>query len=142
VFLPQPYCPFGASVFVHDDAQSLIVALLPTGFDRPLFTKRKGALNKSIYARSYSEVKSKIAKLKAAPSTQRQLTSLVNMEQLSFMWLDDKKIQIKESTYARYYQVIYSHIVPYFNTRPVLKLAKRLKLVYTIVMDMNEQKSE
>jgi integrase len=77
---------------------------------------------KSIYARSYGEIKSKMMKIKAVPNTQRRLTSLVSMEQLSFMWLDDKRIQIKESTYARYYQVIHSHIVPYFKSTPASKV--------------------
>jgi len=70
---------------------------------------------KSVYARSYAEVKIKLIKAKAVPNTQRQLTSLVSMGQLSLLWLDDKKIQIKESSYARYYQVIHGHILPYFK---------------------------
>jgi len=68
---------------------------------------------KSIYARSYTEVKAKLSKLKAVP-IHRQVTSLVTLEQLCFLWLEDKKITVKESTHARYYQVICGHIVPYF----------------------------
>jgi len=41
--------------------------------------------------------------------------AFVSMEQLSLLWLDDKKIQVKESTYARYDQVIHGHIIPYFK---------------------------
>ena len=70
---------------------------------------------KSVYAPSYSEVKAKMNKLKAIPKVQRQLTSLVTTEQLFFMWLDDKRIQVKESTYANYHQVIHGHLVPYFQ---------------------------
>jgi len=70
---------------------------------------------KSVYAPSYTEVKATMNKLKAVPKVQRQVTSLVTTEQLSFMWLEDKRVQIKESTYAAYHQVIHGHIVPYFK---------------------------
>ena len=70
---------------------------------------------KSVYAPSYTEVKAKMNKLKAVPRVQRQLTSLVTTEQLFFMWLDDKRIQVKESTYATYHQVIHGHLMPYFQ---------------------------
>ena len=70
---------------------------------------------KSVYAMSYTEVREKMNKLKAVPRVQRPLTSLVTMEQLSLLWLENKKVQIKESSYASYYQVIHGHIVPYFK---------------------------
>ena len=70
---------------------------------------------KSVYALSYTEVKAKMNKLKAVPKVQRQKTSLMTSEQLFLMWLDDKRIQVKESTYATYYQVIHGHLVPYFK---------------------------
>ena len=70
---------------------------------------------KSIYARSYTEVKEKLNKLKAVLRTQRQMTSLVSSEQLFLMWLEDKRIQLKESSYAEYVQVIHGHLMPYFQ---------------------------
>jgi len=70
---------------------------------------------KSVYAPSYGEVKAMMNKLKAVPKVQRQVTSLVTTEQLFLMWLDDKRVQIKESSFARYHQVIHGHIVPYFK---------------------------
>jgi len=70
---------------------------------------------KSVYAPSYTEIKEKMNKLKAVPKVQRPLTSLLTSEQLFLMWLDDKRIQVKQSTYANYYQVIHGHIVPYYR---------------------------
>jgi len=70
---------------------------------------------KSVYAPSYTEVKEKLNKQKAVPKIQRQMTSLVTVEQLFFMWLEDKRIQVKESSYAEYHQVIHGHILPYFQ---------------------------
>jgi len=69
---------------------------------------------KSVYGKTYSEVNEKMNKLKAVPKVQRPLTSLVTTEQLFLMWLDDKRVQVKESSYATYYQVIHGHLVPYF----------------------------
>ena len=70
---------------------------------------------KSVYAPSYTEARAKMNKLKAVPKVQRPLTSLVTTEQLFLMWLDDKRVQVKESTHATYYQVIHGHLVPYFR---------------------------
>jgi len=72
---------------------------------------------KSVYAPSYTEVKAKMNKLKAVPKVQRQLTSLLTTEQLFLMWLDDKRVQVKESTHATYHQVIHGHLIPYFHGR-------------------------
>ena len=79
---------------------------------------------KSVYAQSYTEVKEKMNKLKAVPKVQRQKTSLVTTEQLFLLWLDDKRIQVKESTYARYYQVIHGHLIPYFHGMKATMLSK------------------
>jgi hypothetical protein len=72
---------------------------------------------KSVYAPSYTEVKAKKDKAKAVPKVQRQLTSLLTTEQLFLMWLDDKRVQVKESTHATYHQVIHGHLIPYFQGR-------------------------
>jgi len=70
---------------------------------------------KSIYAKSYGEVKEKLNKLKAVPKIQRQVTSLISAEQLFLLWLEDKRVQLKESSYAEYHQVIHGHLIPYFQ---------------------------
>jgi len=70
---------------------------------------------KSVYGKSYAEAREKMSKLKAVPKVQRQLTSLVTAEQLFFMWLDNKRVQVKESTHATYHQVIHGHLIPYFQ---------------------------
>jgi len=70
---------------------------------------------KSVYAPSYSEVKQKSNKLKAVPRTQRQMTSLMSSEQLFLLWLEDKRIQLKESSFSAYHQVIHGHLLPCFR---------------------------
>jgi integrase len=68
-----------------------------------------------VYSKTYTEIKAKMDKLKAVPKVQRQVTSLVTTEQLFIMWLDDKKVQLKESSYSNYYQIVHGHLVPYFQ---------------------------
>jgi len=68
-----------------------------------------------VYGKSYTEVKAKMNKLKAVPKVQRQVTSLMTTEQLFLLWLDDKRVQVKESSYAAYHQVIHGHLIPYFR---------------------------
>ena len=72
---------------------------------------------KSVYGKTYAEVRAKMDKQKAVPKVQRQVTSLMTTEQLFLMWLDDKRIQVKESTYAAYHQVIHGHLISYFHGR-------------------------
>ena len=72
---------------------------------------------KSVYGKTYAEVKAKLDKQKAVPKVQRQVTSLMTTEQLFLMWLDDKRIQVKESTYAAYHQVIHGHLISHFHGR-------------------------
>jgi len=77
---------------------------------------------KSVYGAGYTEVKEKMNKLKAVPKVQRQVTSLMTTEQLFLLWLDDKRIQVKESTYATYYQVMHGHLIPYFQRQKAEQL--------------------
>ena len=79
---------------------------------------------KSLYASCYADIKLKIKQIKAVPNTHRKLTSLVNMEQLSLLWLDNKKINLKESSFARYHQVIHGQILPYFKNIKLSKISK------------------
>jgi len=73
---------------------------------------------KSLYGATYAEAKEKKKKLEAVPKVRRQETSLVTTEQLFLMWLDNKKVNLKQSSYATYHQVIHGHIIPYFqNTK-------------------------
>ncbi|MCL2164310.1 MAG: site-specific integrase [Oscillospiraceae bacterium] len=71
---------------------------------------------KSVYGMTYAEVKAKLDKLKAVPKGQRQVTSLMTTEQLFLLWLDNKRVKLKESSYSTYYQVIHGHIIPYFKS--------------------------
>lgn len=81
------------------------------------YIKSKGLDKKTkygyVYAESYAEVKDKLNERKANPVIQVQ--SDVNsktMEQVCILWLDVIKTQIKHSTYVKYYNTVYNHIIP------------------------------
>lgn len=73
------------------------------------------ACYKSVYGHTYSEVKDKMKRVKTDNKKESKLYYITTY-QLCFEWLESKKIIIKQSTYAQYYNLIDKHIVPYFKT--------------------------
>lgn len=69
---------------------------------------------KSIYATSYAEVKNKY-KLLLNGNTKKEPATILSVERLCILWLEDIKITVKESTYSNYYGMIHNHIIPYFK---------------------------
>lgn len=68
---------------------------------------------RSVYARSYSEVKKKLAEQKAMGSVPKKpQNSEPTISSIADMWLSSKKLKVKESTYSKYYDLVKNHIVP------------------------------
>ena len=66
-----------------------------------------------LYAKSYTEVKEKLNEIKSQPSVLYQTqTATKTLAQMCTLWLDESKTQIKHSTYVKYYNIIYNHIIP------------------------------
>lgn len=65
----------------------------------------------SIYAKTYTEVKEKINKARSNYSIVSNKNSL-NIENIFVIWLCDIKTSVKSSTYSRYYDIVYNHIIP------------------------------
>ena len=66
-----------------------------------------------LYAKSYTEVKEKLNEIKSQPSVFYQMqTATKTLAQMCTLWLDESKPQIKHSTYVKYYNIIYNHIIP------------------------------
>lgn len=85
------------------------------------YTEEGKACYKSIYARSYTEVKEKVKsyqkqELKSKPVTSKTVDEVCNE------WLESISIRIKQSTYALYYARITKHIIPYFKNINVSKI--------------------
>lgn len=66
-----------------------------------------------LYAKSYTEVKEKLNEIKSQPSVfcQTQVATKT-LAQMCTCWLDENKTQIKHSTYVKYYNIVYNHIIP------------------------------
>ena len=65
----------------------------------------------SIYGKTYKEVKA-LLKTKEITIDFQKPSSNHTMENLCMEWLSYVKIRIKESTYARYYDLIRNHVIP------------------------------
>lgn len=73
-----------------------------------------------VYASSYAEVKDKLDKKKANPVIQVQTEgSIKTMEQVCFLWLEEIKTQIKNSTYVKYYNILHNHIIPFIGKHKI-----------------------
>jgi|GEM_PF-1417761 len=69
---------------------------------------------KSVYGRSYAEVKSKYSLLQNG-SMKKEPTTILTVDRLCILWLEDVQITVKQSTYANYYSIVHNHIMPYFQ---------------------------
>lgn len=84
---------------------------------------------KYLYARTYTEVKSKLNNAqKITPST-NCIEKTKNNDKYEF-WLDDwlrsKRLSVKESTYIRYRNTIDNHIKPELGSYPISKISTAL----------------
>lgn len=81
-----------------------------------------------VYGKSYSEAK---AKLKSSQIAEAILTvdpdkGATTYEVVLNLWLTASQINVKESTYARYYQLVKRHIIPSLGKYPVSKIGTPL----------------
>lgn len=67
-----------------------------------------------IYGKTYSEVKQNLLKMKVLPQqrSEKQGNKAITYSQLLDDWLRSSRLNIKESTYARYAHLIQKHIKP------------------------------
>jgi len=66
-----------------------------------------------IYAKSYSEVKK--LKMEVINGHIQKPMKTIDTTELFTKWLERKKINVKQSTYSKYYNIIYTHIIPHFK---------------------------
>ena len=84
-----------------------------------------------VYARTYNEVKRLLIDKKANSSMQdAERQSGILYEDLLDEWVQYTRINIKESTYARYLHLINTHIKPQLGKYPVSKISTQLIEAY------------
>lgn len=81
-----------------------------------------------VYAKTYSEVKQLLLKRKSTTAKQTDLLSKssVSYNDVLDAWLQSSRINIKESTYARYFRLIETHIRPYLGKYHLSKISTQL----------------
>ncbi len=67
---------------------------------------------KSIYAKSYSEIKSKLRSQLTDKKTQSVIKTSLTVQDICAQWLSEIEIRIKQSTFAKYTHIVNKHIVP------------------------------
>lgn len=75
-----------------------------------------------VYARTYREVRDKLTAIrsgKSQSSTEDNLVCTHRCADISALWLERKRPEVKLSTFAHYRQLIESHIIPHFGMQPV-----------------------
>ena len=77
---------------------------------------------RSVYARTYGEVKEKMQQEKLKPAKKQGAEKNLMMGDVIRRWLDDNRVQWKDSTYSCYMQIADKHLFPAFETIPVAKM--------------------
>ncbi|MFQ9984372.1 MAG: tyrosine-type recombinase/integrase [Lachnospiraceae bacterium] len=78
-----------------------------------------------VYAKTYVEVKQKLLEKKAAASRQPDNISgqRISYNEVLDAWLQSSRMNIKESTYARYVHLINTHIRPHLGNYQISKIS-------------------
>lgn len=81
-----------------------------------------------VYGRTYSDVKqslknsqNRILNLEGTTSK-----SSVSYESILISWLESQRLSIKESTYAHYHQIVYTHLIPDIGSVKIERMTTKL----------------
>lgn len=78
-----------------------------------------------MYAHSYADVKEKLNQKRGGSLLQCGNSERIVYQDLITAWLNSLQINIKESTYARYYHLAHSHIIPRLGKYKVDRITNR-----------------
>lgn len=67
---------------------------------------------KYLYGKTYREAKEKLCNLISNNTNISKSTSSKNLNYFCNMWLEEVKVQLKFSTYVKYYNIVNNHILP------------------------------
>jgi integrase len=81
-----------------------------------------------VYSKTYNEVKKKLIEKKSQVGTkcERLSNKTILYNDVLDAWLQSAKINIKESTYSRYFHLIDTHIRPYLGKYPLSKISTQI----------------
>lgn len=76
----------------------------------------------SVYAHSYRDVKSLMKQNQCEFHSLNNNKNILTMQQLCEQWLDEIQLFVKQSTYAKYQQIIYRHILSCYSDITINKI--------------------
>lgn len=81
-----------------------------------------------VYGKTYSDVKQMLKKnqVQTVISGEAPKKVLSVYENILVSWLESQRLSIKESTYARYYQIVYTHLIPDIGQVKIEQLSTKL----------------
>ena len=81
-----------------------------------------------VYGKTYSDVKQMLKKnqVQTVISGEAPKKVLSVYENILVSWLESQRLSIKESTYARYYQIVYTHLIPDIGRVKIEQLSTKL----------------
>lgn len=81
-----------------------------------------------VYSKTYSGVKRLLLERKTQVLPSRTDTKLpfVSYRDVLISWLELQHLSVKESTFAKYYQAVYTHLIPELGSIPVKDLSSNL----------------
>lgn len=80
-----------------------------------------------VYGRTYSAVKKVLAeKLIKNNKTEKIRTASVYYKDILVSWLESQRLNKKESTYARYYQIVHTHLIPDIGFIKIERMSTKL----------------
>lgn len=89
------------------------------------YTEQNKAIYGYVYAKTYTAVKKKRQEIMSNISKPAVKHFNDNVDSFIDLWLLQKKIEVKESTFSNYYGVIEKHIRPYFKDYKVKELSEK-----------------
>jgi len=90
----------------------------------------------SVYAKSYLEVKEILTAEKTVTYAMKKTIGKINTKELCEEWLENSRIRLKASSYARYHSLLYNHVIPCLGDKKVKTLTN------TVINEFIKQKSE
>ena len=85
------------------------------------YTEQGKAKYRSIYAKTYAEVKAKLQACILEFESNVVTTNIIFTE-VAKQWLAKIKLEVKESTYTHYYQAVYKHLIATFGGIQIKKI--------------------
>lgn len=96
----------------------------------------------SVYADSYTAAKAKRQEELAKPENMRvsAVKQLGTLNEISMLWLNSRKPNVKESTFTRYARIVNNYILPGFETDKLIRIGKQE--VCTFINNLKETLSD